>query len=760
MKIKKIIEDQYPEENLFSLMKELHEEGPKDSKILEIFTYYKIFHPKTFESYEEKIISALGLFYKIKEPTTVFSYILSGIGEQHKKDFGAYLTPVQASIRRAIESKQIISISAPTSAGKSYSIRDFIFEQEGDAVVIVPSRALIAEYITTMRKKFKNDKNVIITSFVDNIFLIRQLRRIFVLTPERARELFNREFELNIKVFFLDEAQVSEEDSRGIVFDVLVRRIKKVFNASKIIFAHPFVKNPEAQIIKHKFPIEEGYSRSYTFGSVGKVCIFKHNNGKDYYFSPYIDKGYTISNCIPYEGNFCDFAFNGNHSVLIFVSKSSIYNKSFIKDFEVYIKDFIEIDNPSALKIIASIEHLLGADEDEHDSYLVNLLKKGVVLHHGSVPLEVRFLIENFIREGHAKICFSTSTLAQGVNMPFDIVWLISNRHIGESEQEKSLAFKNLIGRAGRLSEDSKFDFGYVFTNNPKLFTRRINELFELKEESIIDLPIDDIDKDSKELIESIKNNTFDEDKNLPTSAVERLSQLNVFLALRSILNILYRDDNSIKDNISGNKNESNREVIYTEFKIIYETSINRKLSLGENAVFKQSISILLQVMQGRTFREIVGTRYSYVSNRDNKNEGLAKFSQEAVSLPKSTLKKPYSIYKEDVLAKSVSYDTIVFDTYDYLDKVLSFSLTDKFIAAFKIYEEESKDVRAKKIIELFRFGTNNQRHILLMRYGFSSEDVGEINKYVISIDENSINFDDNVKNASEHIKNLVEWYL
>ena len=116
---------------------------------------------------------------------------MSGFGERHKSDYGSYLTPVQASIRRAVDDSQFVSISAPTSAGKSYSIRDFIADQEGDAVVVVPSRALIAEYVNSMRRKFEGDKNVMISPFVDRVFTSRHLRRIFILTPERSRDLYS-----------------------------------------------------------------------------------------------------------------------------------------------------------------------------------------------------------------------------------------------------------------------------------------------------------------------------------------------------------------------------------------------------------------------------------------------------------------------------------------------------------------------------------------------------------------------------------------
>ncbi|WP_409285460.1 DEAD/DEAH box helicase, partial [Pseudomonas protegens] len=504
MKIRKIRDSSDPYGDLVSVLDELHRHGPISSDILETLSCYCVYHPEDFSLLEERIISALGLFYKVVSPENLYSFLLGSIGEAHKSLYGKYLTPVQASVRRAVDDKQFVSISAPTSAGKSYSIRDFIAEQEGDAVVVVPSRALIAEYINTMKERFHGDKRVMITPFVDAVFTSRELRRIFVLTPERARDLFVSSAKLNVGVFFFDEAHVSEDRARGIVFDVLVRRIQKTFPVARLIFAHPFVDNPDAQFKKHGIPLENGYARSYTHGTVGKVCVFQHQNGRDYVFSPFDENGHRIRGCVEFGGGFNRFAFNGNHSILIYVSKASIYNGTFLDGYEEYVASFPTIKNLEAKKIIGAVESLLGANKEDHRSRMVELLWKGVVIHHGSVPLEVRFMVEDFIRAGFAKICFATSTLAQGVNMPFDIVWLDNMRFQGEGNEEKSLSFKNLIGRAGRLSNKAKFDYGYVFTRNPQLFIERINHGFKLNEKSVVDLPYDE-DDDAAELLDSIK---------------------------------------------------------------------------------------------------------------------------------------------------------------------------------------------------------------------------------------------------------------
>lgn len=760
MNINDIAEDTHPINGITELLDILHKEGPANSDILEKIAYYKKFHGDEFKNHEEKIITSIGLFYKLPEPSNLYSFLLSGIGKQHKEEFGEYLTPIQASVRRAINENKVVSISAPTSAGKSYSIRDFIAENDGDAVVIVPSRALIAEYINTMKQKFNGDKNVMICPFVDNIFRSRDLRRIFILTPERARDLFSPHIKLNINVFFFDEAQVSEEIERGIIFDVVVRRVKKTFSSAKIIFAHPFVENPDAQFKKHGFPEAGSYSKSYKHGTVGKIFIYQHNNNKKFYhFSPFAEKGYNIKKCVEHKQDFSDFAFDGKNSVLVYVSKASIYNGKYIEPFITHIDKYKDLDSEEAEEIINTVEHLLGADNDEHKSNLVKLLRKGIVIHHGSVPLEVRFLVEDLIRKGHSKICFATSTLAQGINMPFDIVWLDNIRILGESDQNRSLSLKNLIGRAGRLTNQPKFDFGYIFTKSPKLLSQRVNEKFLLNEQSVIENPEMTDNPDTSELINSIREGSFDDDKQAPAPKIDRLAEPEVLKNCKSILNIIY-GGHSIKDSLHGSKNKNKIELLKQNFRFIYEASINRALHAGEIEVFRQAISIFLQVIQGRSFREIVGIRYSYICKKDEGKQGFASFSQAATKLPNHTLTRKYSILEEGTLAKNVSYDAVVFDTYDYLDQVISFSLSETFITAFKIYKDNTADQTSDKMIELLRFGTNNTMHTLLIRYGFPPEDISEISKYVLIINEDTIKFKPELSAAPNYIKEMVDWYL
>ncbi len=745
-----------PSHELSNILERLHKEGPSNPEILEKICYLKLFYFDEFNKFEERILAAIGVYYKIEKPKNLYTFLMMGFANQHVKDFGEKLTPVQASIRRALEDFQFTSISAPTSAGKSFSVRDFILRNCGDSVIVVPSRALIAEYIDTMKKLFNGDKKIMISPFIDTVFQARNPRRIFILTPERTKDIFKLRDKLNIDLFFFDEAQITDEPKRGITFDSMIRKVQKYFPDAKLIFAHPFVDNPEAHFKKHNIDNSKCFSKSYTHGTVGKICVFKHDNCKFYYFSPYRDQSHLLRNCLQFVGNFKDFALSGEHTVLVYTSKRSIYNGNFISDFDKYIENFSVIEDERANEIIEKICQIVGANDNEHKSNMVSLLKKGVVIHHGSIPLEVRFLIEDFIREGFSNICFATSTLAQGINMPFDIVWLENNRFIG-SDEEKSLAFKNLIGRSGRLTNDQKFDYGYVYTNNPILFSSRINSKFRLKEKSIIEEPIDPYD-DNFEFIDAIQNDSFDEDKNMPLSMISRMSQDPLLEYAKLFLNIIYSED-TISQSIGGSQNKENRKDANALLKEIYCTSLDRELNDAEHAVFNQAITIFFHIIQGRTFREIVGIRYNYISKRDFGYTGYANYSQPAEKLPNFSLNK-YSLFKWETLASNVNYDTIVYDTYDYMDQVLSFSLSDVFIGSFQVYYEYKKDDRALKIIELFKYGTNNQINILLMRYGFPSEIANELSQYIESIDEINLKFNSSIQQAPEYIKKLVEWYL
>lgn len=109
---------------------------------------------------------------------------------------------------------------------------------------------------------------------------------------------------------------------------------------------------------------------------------------------------------------------------------------------------------------------------------------------------------------------------------------------------------------------------------------------------------------------------------------------------------------------------------------------------------------------------------------------------------------------------KDFDYDLLVYDTYDYLDKVISLSLADPLCAALTIYYEQTKDERAKVFNNFIRYGTNDEVDIWLLKYGFDPEDTDWISMYVHHIDENGIVFVDDLSELNDEQLTILERYM
>ena len=85
-------------------------------------------------------------------------------------------------------------------------------------------------------------------------------------------------------------------------------------------------------------------------------------------------------------------------------------------------------------------------------SYEYRLLKHGIALHHGKMPGSMSRIVVELVQKRVVNIVVATSTLSEGVNLPFETV-LVSSllRRTGPVGQPFSVQeFQNLAGRTGR----------------------------------------------------------------------------------------------------------------------------------------------------------------------------------------------------------------------------------------------------------------------------------------------------------------------
>ena len=102
--------------------------------------------------------------------------------------------------------------------------------------------------------------------------------------------------------------------------------------------------------------------------------------------------------------------------ILIYTTKASIYDKTVFNKFKLYIDECRSLTDPQALQLIDQFKKCIGAndkDEGYYASSMLEYMRKGIVVHHGSLPLQARLILEHFTQRGFCRICFATSTLEQ-----------------------------------------------------------------------------------------------------------------------------------------------------------------------------------------------------------------------------------------------------------------------------------------------------------------------------------------------------------
>ena len=767
--IDKIVKGKELEEIIEYVRKDIYVNGPISTLDMEILSYLKYYQPEFLSKYEGDILERMGIFYKENKINSIEGLIMSNYKKVIAEKYNKFYTPIQTNLINNILLNKNFSFSAPTSTGKSYVFREIIEDKDKkDVAIIVPSRALINEYFIKIRDIIK-DKSVNVLTSVEIINKKIAKRNVFILTPERAKELFKYKEELQLDFVLFDEAQLGDEEStRGMIFDSIVRRIKRNFPKTKLLFAHPFINNPEAQLKKNN--IEEGDYKNYLEKNVGQMFI-SYDSGKYYHFG--IEKEVMGNNKIKMEEDPIKNIIINNGTVLIYTAKTSIYNGKIFEKFGKYIELCEEIKDKKALKLIKELKELIGATQkkkSEKYSKMIELLKRGIITHHGSLPLKARIILEEFTQNNFCRICFATSTLVQGINMPFDVVW------IDKFESSQMLSILNLIGRAGRATTKEKFDYGIVVVKDANKSRLRsiIKTKINLKEVSLLDVENNEEDDNVRDFKESIKNGTLSDEYNLTQKQLERLEEKSLDNSIEFILEKMVRKNSFISVDEFNKYERSIRTKIREEFEKIYITYLNRaELSSGEKSVLSNAIKILVWQINGKTFKQVVWYRYSYITRLEERKELMkknkkeaqneianmeARFTMECSDIPNKDLMS-FNMFKGKKV-NEVSYDRIVFDTYDYIDKIIGFKLKDIYYATFQKFFERTGDIRAKNMALYLKYGTIDYVEIMLIRYGFSFETIEWLKKYVKKIDEDEIVFKKKIMVLSKDKFKEIEHYV
>ena len=98
--------------------------------------------------------------------------------------------------------------------------------------------------------------------------------------------------------------------------------------------------------------------------------------------------------------------------------------------------------------------------------------------------------------------------------------------------------------------------------------------------------------------------------------------------------------------------------------------------------------------------------------------------------------------------------------TYDFLDKLIGFKLSDLFYAIFHQYYLAYQDNRAERLAKYIKYGTEDSTEIWKLRYGFSFEEIEWLKPCVESIDQTEIRFNGEIESLDDFQRSSIAQYL
>jgi hypothetical protein len=369
-----------------------------------------------------------------------------------------------------------LSVSAPTSAGKSRIVREWFLEnvrqrERVTAVYLAPTRALVEEVSADFRKEVPTGTGVIVMPWDPDLNRIHN--RVLVLTQERLHLIQESQHPFEIDYLFVDEAQGLAGAERGILLQQVIDRTTNDNPAAQVIFASPLSSNPELllssrpsgveahAIVSEAVTVNQNLIRiESVLRAPSKRTVSLLHDGEVLPIGEF--ELQQRATRVPMRLAYVAHALGGDEGGNI-----------------VYVNGADEAEKVA--QNIADLSQPADADEDIHNLQelirtavhpkysLAGVLDNGVAFHYGNMPLAVRAEIERLFGSGKIKFLVCTSTLLEGVNLPCKTIF-VRNPQKGRGNPMSEADFWNLAGRAGRWGKEFQGNIVCIDTNDPKLW--------------------------------------------------------------------------------------------------------------------------------------------------------------------------------------------------------------------------------------------------------------------------------------------------
>lgn len=434
---------------------------------------------------------------------------------------GEHILSFLPSQRDALEKgllsfKHSFSLGLATSGGKSYITELLIYQElkrnpAAKILYLAPLRSLSRELKIRFRKVGRK-LNIKCSckyggSFIDVGDSTLEEAQLLISTPETFITLEGvLEEELQeYSLIICDEGQLLDDTTRGISYELLLTRLKKQ-EQKRFLFLSAIIPNiedinvwlggEETQVGKSSYrPCELRYGIAKKDEGVINVEIWDRSLfGECFTIQGFVSKDVCKGKINSKTGVTCLTALKALSAGPVMIYTSTKYNNVGCVTICPKIEAIIDTvpgltpryysRNAELLDEVKEyIQYLLG------DSYpLVNYVAKGFAYHHGDLPQDIRETIENAYVKSALPLIVSTSTLAEGVNLP--IKTLVAHNLLDPASYDSKqgprylsiASIKNIIGRVGRAGQQR---YGVVIVPESAKGTAEKKVLDAMKSEGI-----------------------------------------------------------------------------------------------------------------------------------------------------------------------------------------------------------------------------------------------------------------------------------
>ena len=394
----------------------------------------------------------------IDEVAVRYPVLFDAVCAIKKSDGISELFPPQADAINSgyLDGKNIL-LTIPTSTGKTLiselAAVKKVVEGKGKTLYLVPLKALAMEKYNEFKQKYSDLGIKVAVSVGDYDSNDKWMAGydIIITSVEKADSILRHSprWMSDIGLIVADEVHLLDDVSRGPTLEVVLTKLREVTGA-QVIGLSATVRNRaelagwlDAVLVESNFrPVELIEGVAY-----GNKVVYPKR--------PLLDTELCGSDTL---GNLVSsVTVNGQQSI-VFVSSKRGTEAEAERMCKVVRHQLSDVEIRRLEKVS---EKILGALSTPTDQCLrlAKVVRLGVAFHHSGLVQKQKGIIEESYRKGYIKCICATTTLAYGMNLPCDFVFMrdVKRFYGGRgSDYIPVLEYKQCVGRSGRVKYSSE----------------------------------------------------------------------------------------------------------------------------------------------------------------------------------------------------------------------------------------------------------------------------------------------------------------